>query len=180
MKSIILAALLLLLILAWCARREGFLPYPIAPISIVIQQNSQMMGKGKYPGSAAGPEPTSEVHWEELAAFNLQPPSRCQDEVDGDSEDDENLRHLTCWQTQDVPFFGGSLPNVHDTIWVASLRSETIWPRTGEHEYLYYTDSAYASYGACWLAAKRINTSLVCYPLKTDFSKFAKASWPKI
>jgi len=151
MKAIILAALLLL-VLAWCARREGFLPYPAAPISITIQQDLQFINKDESFKQAL------DNSVDRLIGFNLRRTPECKNE----QFDDPYLKTETCWSTTgDVPFFGGSSPGVHDTIYVLAVR----YPETAQSgdRMVYHTitvKAAYASYGSCWLEMKRQSKQL--------------------
>jgi hypothetical protein len=151
-KIIFILVFLSLIFLAWGARKEGFFPYPSVPITIVIQGTSHMIGKG-YPGGADGPPPSSKTFSQKLYGFNL-PPMPCTDNV-APLGNGENVRDVTCWEHWDnVPFFGGGAPSSGDTIWVAYWRAPND-PAKPLGDTRYAINAAYASYGACWLAAKR-------------------------
>jgi hypothetical protein len=151
-KMILILVLLSLIFLAWGARKEGFFPYPSVPITIVIQGTSHMIGKG-YPGSANGPPASSNTFFQKLHGFNL-PRMPCADDV-APLGNGENVRDVRCWEHWDnVPFFGSGAPSSGDTIWVAYWRAPND-PTKPLGDARYTINAAYASYGACWLAAKR-------------------------
>jgi hypothetical protein len=68
----------------------------------------------------------------------------------------ENLRVLKCAQSQnDVPFFGPGAPSEGDTIWLLYWLKEPVSQGAG---YTTLAHSAFASYGACWLAMRRLES----------------------
>ena len=145
-------------ILALLARHEGFLPYPAAPITIKIVGTTTNQGKGKFPGSSSGPAPSSSLSLETLQGFdgaNARASGCFEDSVIPISND-ENMRTIKCWESQtDVPFFGTGAPANNDTIWLLYwLRVNAAMPNEPSRPLAH---SAYASYGACWLALKRLD-----------------------
>lgn len=145
-------------ILALLARHEGFLPYPAAPITIKIVGTTTNQGKGNFPGSSSGPAPSSSLFLKTLEGFdgaNARVSGCFEDSVIPISND-ENMRTIKCAEPQtDVPFFGPGAPSNNDTIWLLFWRQVNAAKPNEPSRPL--ARSAYASYGACWLALKRLD-----------------------
>jgi hypothetical protein len=139
-------------------RHEGFLPYPAAPISILILQDTMIQGKGDRPGSASGPPPSSSVYTESLQGFDAANTrkSGCFEDDVIPLGDGQNMRVMKCAAAQtDVPFFGPGAPSNDDRIWLLYWLTPLDSKPNGDTRPLAH--SAYASYGACWLALQRLD-----------------------
>jgi hypothetical protein len=140
------------------ARHEGFLPYPAAPISVLILQSTLIQGKGDRPGSASGPPPSSNLYTETLQGFDgaNSRKSGCFEDTVTPLGDGQNMRVMKCAETQtDVPFFGPGAPSNTEAIWLLYWLTPLDTNPNGDTRPL--ARSAYASYGACWLALKRLD-----------------------
>lgn len=146
-------------VLALLARHEGFLPYPAAPISISTEQMSTTQGKGDFPGSADAPPPSYSSYTETLSGFDPENKqvSGCYQDIVTPSVNGENMRVLKCAAAQtDVPFFGPGTPSNNDTVWLLCWLNprDPAKPYEGSSPLAH---SAYASYGAFWLALKKLD-----------------------
>jgi hypothetical protein len=140
------------------ARHEGLLPYPAAPISIFILQDTLIQGKGDHPGSSAGPPPSSSVYTESLQGFDgaNTRKSGCFEDTVIPLGDGQNMRVMKCTETQtDVPFFGPGAPSSTKSIWLLYWLTPLDTNPNGATRPLAH--AAYASYGACWLALQRLD-----------------------
>jgi hypothetical protein len=141
--------------LAWEVRKQGFLPYPATPISISIQQNINMTETVNAYG-VVDPKQSNRSSWVNLHGFNL-PPAECENKVTHLSAV-QNFRTVSCWNEQaGVPFFGSGIPSLSRTIFVEYWLSDRDPSKPNQGDVVYTIKAAYASYGACWLAAKRQN-----------------------
>jgi hypothetical protein len=139
-------------------RNQGFLPWPAAPILIKVVKTTTTIGKGDYPGSGDGPTPSSSSSFEELAGFDVTNATKsgCFEDTVAPMDSGENMRVLKCSEPQaDVPYFGSGTPSTAATIWLLYWLSPYQQGKldAGARPLAH---SAYASYGACWLAQKRL------------------------
>jgi hypothetical protein len=161
MTKILIFLIAITCLLVLLARHEGFLPYPAAPITIKVVGTTTNQGKGDFPGSASGPPPSSSLFIETLQGFDAANArvSGCFEDSVIPISNDENMRTIKCAEPQtDVPFFGPGAPSNNDTIWL--LYWLPVNAATPNEPSRPLAHSAYASYGACWLALKRLDAEV--------------------